>query len=190
MDNILHRGIIFKKISFIIERKNIMRFLKKFCIAVFCLMLLTACQHKSPANMTANIPGDTIINEKEAANKVDFQEILDLKKLPSNMENSINILKANKGYLIYDYNGYYYIAVFSGMKNTGGYDIKVLSIEDDDGSVLITALETQPKEGTIVTQAVTYPYTIIKVCGITPDITVINTNGQIFEKLVKQGEMH
>jgi nitrogen regulatory protein PII-like uncharacterized protein len=160
------------------------------CVVALCVVFLTACQKESKANMTANMPKESTQNEKTTVTKVDFEEVSDSNKLPPNMENSVNILKANKGFFVYDYNGFYYVAIFSGKKNTGGYDIKALSIEDNSGKALITVEEIEPMPGAIVTQVITYPYTIIKVCGITADIVVKNIKGEMFERLMKQGEMH
>lgn len=161
-----------------------MRNLLRILLIVFCLPVLTACSKQSPANIPASVP------EEAALNEVDFEVIEDDEKLPPNMENSINILKANRGFLIYDYNGSYYIAVFSGKKNTGGYEIKVLSVEDNKGKANILVEESAPKQGSIVTQAITYPYTVVKVSGITSYIAVKNAKGEEFEKLMKNGEMH
>lgn len=68
------------------------------------------------------------------------------------------------------------IAVFMGIKNTGGYLIEIEKIVDEPappgvrceaqtrcvGKVVIYMKETKPKPGEMVTEALTQPYNIVK----------------------------
>ncbi|MCM0646968.1 protease complex subunit PrcB family protein [Clostridium swellfunianum] len=123
------------------------------------------------------------------ANKITFEEVRK-EALPQNMSNSINNLKANKGYLVYEKDGYYYVAVLLGKKNTGGYSIRVLSIEDNEGKTLITIEDKGPSPDINVIQAITYPYTVVKVTGVTPNITIQTTKGERFEKIMNEEDIY
>lgn len=123
------------------------------------------------------------------SNKITFKEVRK-EVLPQNMSNSINNLKANRGYLVYEKDRYYYIAVLSGKKNTGGYSIRVLSVEDNEGKTLITIEDKGPSPDVNVTQTITYPYTVVEVTGVISNITVQTTKGESFEKIMNAEDIY
>jgi PrcB C-terminal len=66
-----------------------------------------------------------------------------------------------------DFTRYSVIAVFFGEKPTGGYSIEILSAESNNSeSICITVRHCQPKAGDFVTEALTYPYHIIRISKI------------------------
>lgn len=122
-------------------------------------------------------------------NEISFEEV-STDKLPPNMSNSINVLKSNRGYLMYSHEGDNYIVVFSGKRNTGGYSIKVISIKDNEGKTNIVVEEKTPQQGDMVTQVITYPYTVIKVKGINSNFILKTTKDEILEKVMKEGQIY
>ncbi|MDF1617387.1 protease complex subunit PrcB family protein [Petrocella sp. FN5] len=78
-------------------------------------------------------------------------------------EPSIEFIKSLRGFgLIREDDDYYYVYIGSGERNTGGYDIYVSNVAKIDDQVLITVSETLPNKDDMVTQAITYPYQIIR----------------------------
>lgn len=144
---------------------------------------------KDANNSTENNNDKKEMPKGITVNKIKFQ-VLSEAETPQNVVNSIKTMKANRGFIVYDYNDYYYVTVFSGKKNTGGYGIKVISVEDNEGKTNITAQETRPGKGSLTTQVITYPYTTIKITGVTPNISVINTEGENFSKILQDGEIY
>lgn len=57
-----------------------------------------------------------------------------------------------------EYEGILYLLVTYGEKPTGGYDVEITSIVEEDDKLVVTADFTEPGEDDIVTQALTYPY--------------------------------
>jgi hypothetical protein len=55
--------------------------------------------------------------------------------------------------------------VFLGEKPTGGYDIAIIRIEQSHNALVIEYREKNPVPGSIVTQALTQPFHIVKVFG-------------------------
>lgn len=55
------------------------------------------------------------------------------------------------------------IAVFSGTKPTGGYSVEITKVVETDTEIVVTAVETSPGESCVVTQALTSPYSIVKI---------------------------
>ncbi|WP_163195756.1 protease complex subunit PrcB family protein [Clostridium thermarum] len=113
-------------------------------------------------------------------NKISFEEVAEA-DIPDNLKDKIESSKFHRGFLYEEVDGYYYIAIFSGEKPTGGYGIKAVSIEDNEGATNIFVEETAPAEGDFVATVITYPYTVIKATGITPDITLFHKDGSNFE---------
>lgn len=145
--------------------------------------------NSSPVQVENNNQDKKQIPQGFTVNKIEFSELKE-NELPANMANSIKILKANRGYIYEEVKNEYYIVIFSGKKPTGGYSIKVNSVEDVEGRTNIIVEENSPKPEQIVTQAITYPYTIIKASQITPNFTIKNTKGESFEELKKEWREH
>jgi hypothetical protein len=118
-------------------------------------------------------------NQGITVNKISFEEVSEA-DVPDSLKGKIETSKLQRGFIYEEKDGYFYIAIFSGEKPTGGYSIKVLSIEDNEGATNIFVEELAPKQGDMVTQAITYPYTVIKATGITPDIAIFNKDGSNF----------
>jgi hypothetical protein len=68
-----------------------------------------------------------------------------------------------------DFTRYSVVAVFAGEKPTGGYSVEILSAETsssqttDRPSLVITVQYRQPSAGDFVTEALTYPYHMIRI---------------------------
>ena len=55
------------------------------------------------------------------------------------------------------------LLVTMGEKNSGGYTIKIDSIEENEKNIIVTILETSPGKGCITTSMMTYPYQMVEV---------------------------
>ncbi|MFW6376100.1 MAG: protease complex subunit PrcB family protein [Thermoplasmatota archaeon] len=55
------------------------------------------------------------------------------------------------------------IAVLLGSRKTGGYNVEVQEIMEEEDKLVINAQETRPGESCIVTMAITYPYDAVLV---------------------------
>lgn len=68
-----------------------------------------------------------------------------------------------------DFTRYSVVAVFAGEQPTGGYSVEIFSAEtsgsptQEQPSIAITVQYRQPKAGEFVTEALTYPYHIIRI---------------------------
>lgn len=123
-------------------------------------------------------------NQGITTNKVNFEEITDTDKLGQDVPKALETLKKNRSFSYFKTDGSFIVAIFAGQKNTGGYGIKVTSVEDIEGTTKITVQETEPKEGDIVTQAITYPSTVIKLKGIAENFVVVNQKGERFQLIL------
>lgn len=72
-----------------------------------------------------------------------------------------------------------YILVTRGEKSTGGFDVKVQSVNKYTDRMTVVVEVTDPPKGAFVPEVVTYPYTLIRIQGDVPaTLTVQDTNGQ------------
>lgn len=78
------------------------------------------------------------------------------------------------------------IFIASGEKPSGGYGIKVKTVEEKDGVITITVEETVPEEGAMVITALTYPYTVIRLDTKATEFVIVNTEGEEFTNLDKK----
>ena len=74
---------------------------------------------------------------------------------------------------ILDFSKYTLIAVFQGEKNTGGYAIEIVDIQESD-ILTIKVKEAVPAPGAIVTQAITSPYHIVSIPASEKVVVFVN----------------
>ena len=62
-----------------------------------------------------------------------------------------------------DFSEFSVIAVYMGEFNTGGYEIKITEIAEKGNEITVKISKTFPRPGSLVTQAFSQPYHIIKI---------------------------
>lgn len=86
--------------------------------------------------------------------------------LPEVLKNKVDGLKSTENYRAYKYDNYIYLVAAMGKKNTGGYDInieKVTKVGNSDNYTVKAIVDTtEPSSRSSVTQAITYPYSVVK----------------------------
>jgi PrcB C-terminal len=148
--------------------------------ALLCVSLLAGCgtdpkeeiliepSHKESTEKSSKNQGITY-------NKVVYQTISD-SEIPISLKEKMEKKKGERGYLTYKNKDGLYIYIASGQKNSGGYDIKVSSIEDVEGITNVFIKEFAPKEGMITTQVITYPSIVVKATGATNKVNVYESS--------------
>ncbi len=71
------------------------------------------------------------------------------------------------------------IGVFMGQHNTGGYSVKVIETSVKDGVLTVVAQFNSPAANSITTQALTSPWTIVKVSGTYSQVRLIDSKGNL-----------
>lgn len=163
-----------------------MKNIKKIALILISLTLLIACSNEK-ADKSPDLQATKQTNN--GVNKIDFKEV-NIQDVKPSIKSIFESKKNSKGYFrVKDEEGYWYIGVFSGKKNTGGYTIKLVSLEAIEDKTVIVVQETSPKPSVNVIQALTYPYTVIRVKGTTQSILVKNTLGEEFKDINNSGEV-
>lgn len=104
---------------------------------------------------------DTVAEETS----VSFAEML-YNNLPEEIQDEVDDLKADENYRAYEYGDYIYLLAAMGEKKTDGYDIdieKITKTKDDDKYTIKASVDTdKPSSGSMTTQVITYPYTVVR----------------------------
>ncbi|MBZ9749455.1 protease complex subunit PrcB family protein [Deinococcus sp. HMF7604] len=70
------------------------------------------------------------------------------------------------------------VGVFLGQRATGGYSVRVTGVSANNGTLTVTVRVGAPAEGSLTTQVITSPYTIIRVPGTYARVTLVDERGQ------------
>ncbi len=101
----------------------------------------------------------------DGTNSVKF-ETLSEKGIPQKIKDILPRYKNLERALACKVDGEIFVVVTRGEKPTGGYTVNIDKIEkvkeEDKYKLVVYAEYSDPKPGEVVTQAVTYPYTIVK----------------------------
>lgn len=103
------------------------------------------------------------ISQGTVDNKLGFQ-VVNQDNAPEFLMRKINLYKDKEGFVSYrDLNSeYLYVAVMRGEKTTGGYGVEVKSVEEIKGRIILNIQEVDPDKNDMLTEVITYPYTIIR----------------------------
>ncbi len=104
---------------------------------------------------------------KEQNNQVDY-EVVKEDELENGTAVAIEKLKKNKGHYVFEEGDKVIVFIGAGEKRTGGYSISVVSVTDMGLETVIVAEEKAPSKDEAVTQALTWPFTVIRM-GRTED---------------------
>ncbi len=104
-------------------------------------------------------------DDEDEETEVSFSEV-SYNNLPEALKDEVDKLKSKENYKAYEYGSYIYLLASMGKQRTGGYDIDIEELykTEDDGEYTITAVvdTDEPSSRSVVTQAITYPYTVVR----------------------------
>jgi hypothetical protein len=135
--------------------------MKKILISLLCLAVLAsmyACVNSG--GLFSGQPGETSDQGTEPG-AVTFQKAA-LEDLSADIRNSVRLDRADQGYDILHSGADFYLVVYAGERPTGGYAVNITAITSDGGETRVTVRETVPAQDEMVTQALTYPFDIVK----------------------------
>jgi hypothetical protein len=164
------------------RRKTMKKIVAAVLTAVFAVSILSGCSTaavKAKEPVQSGQPGQ---NQGITVNKIKFEK-LEYEKLSQDKQKLIDKIKTSKGYYFWEEGGSFTIFIASGEKSTGGFGIDVKYVEDNEGKTNILVEEKSPAPGDMVTQAITYPFVIVKATGITNNFNIENTKGEKFSLL-------
>lgn len=133
--------------------------MKKLMLSVLAITL-ASCGATSSKSSEASKLYEVLTQQSDGGASIRFFEILSEPneiKMLQNDENLKNKISSN------DVQNSNFIVLNMGEKPTGGYTIGIENIIETDKNVIITVKETSPKPGSMVTQAFTTPFSVVKI---------------------------
>lgn len=119
-----------------------------FALMIFIAIVISGCG-KLRTDRHSETPVDFTVVEKTA--------------VPQEFLTSIERARAEEFTMTAAIDGYLYIAVGYGQQPTGGYSIKVDSMNESDDSITLHTTLIGPGAGEAVNKMATYPYIVLKI---------------------------
>ena len=127
---------------------------------VLLTLILVSCGVSSTKTSGSNALYEVLVQQSDGGASIRFFEIL-------SEENEIKMLqndeKLKDKIKLSDIQTSNFIVLNMGEKTSGGYKIEIESALETDKNIIIKIKETTPESGSIVSQEITTPYSVIKV---------------------------
>lgn len=156
-------------------------------VAIVIIALLTACSSYggAPIQNPRTLPaqGGPVAPQPSqgiTVNEIGF-EIVKPENLTSEKQDILEKIKRNKGFIYWEEDSDFYIAIFAGQKPTAGYKLEVKSIEDNEGKTNILIDVTAPQD--FAAEVITYPYIVIKTAGIADNFNIEDMQGEAYKMI-------
>jgi hypothetical protein len=133
----------------------------KKIIGIAMIALLAACAAKKTSPTTAGPKLYEVLTEQENGGaNIAFNEIVSDQKEMAMLAGDENLSGKVRPE---DFRNSTFLILNLGEKSTGGYGIGVEKVEEFPDKIVVTVKEKRPEPGSMVTQALTYPYAVVKI---------------------------
>ena len=140
--------------------------MKKCILSLVVLLVLFSC--KPTMKVPANKPlYEVLLQQNDGGGNINFYEIL---TEPKEIKMLLNDDKLKGKITEDDVQLSNFIILNMGQKPTGGYSIEVDSVTETNQNIVIKVKEKTPEPGAMLTQNITYPYTVVKINSKKPMI--------------------
>ncbi len=150
--------------------------MRKYICLIVILMLLVSFSVVGCGN-----------KDKDELNSISFTNIETI-QLSDELNEKMQEIKMTENYKAYNIENSTYLVASWGQKNTGGYEIEFIDIEESSEDIKAKLKFTEPGEEDVVTQAITYPLAVVKIPKIEKEkVTFVNEKEDILaEALVEE----
>ena len=140
---------------------------KSILLVSVVVLFLFSCKSTTNTN-GKKVLYEVLLQQNDGGGNINFYEILTEAKEIKMLQND----KKLKGKISTDdLQQSNFVILNMGQKPTGGYAITVESVTETDKNIVIKVKEINPDSGAMLTQSITYPYTVVKINSKKP-ITV------------------
>lgn len=140
--------------------------MKKILMSAFAVVL-ASCSSASIKTTDANKLYEVLTQQSNGGASIRFFEILSEPSEIKMLQND-NTLKHKVSAL--DVQNANFVILNMGEKTTGGYSIGIENVVETDSNIIIIVKETNPDPGSMVTQAFTMPFCVVKINSKKPII--------------------
>lgn len=119
-----------------------------------------SCGASTPINTERKVLYEVLTQQGDGGGNIHFFEILtepnEIRMLQNDkkLRNKISPIDVQKSN---------FVILNMGEKNTGGYSISIESVVETDKNIIISVKESSPEPGSMVSQAFTYPFCVVKI---------------------------
>ena len=133
--------------------------MKKIVLSLVALALVS-CGATATKNSEKNSLYEVLTQQTNGGASIRFFEILSEPNQIAMLQNDENLKnKINPN----DIQTSNFLVLNMGEKTTGGYSIGIDTVVETDKNIVITIKETSPEPGSMVTQAFTNPFCVVKI---------------------------
>jgi hypothetical protein len=133
--------------------------MKKIIVTVFSFAVVSCSVNKTTTTEKKGLY-EVLTQQSYGGGNIRFFEIL---SEPNEIKMLQNDEKLNKKISAQDVQNSNFVILNMGEKASGGYTIGIDSVRETDENIVIKVKETAPKEGAMVTLAITYPFCVVKI---------------------------
>lgn len=130
----------------------------KKVISILAIFVLISCGAKKTTSATGLY--EVLTTQSDGGGNIKFFEILTEPNEIKMLENDPLLASKVKDS---DTNASNYVILNMGEKNTSGYSIEVVKVEETDKNIVITVKENSPSPDAMTMQVISYPYTVVKI---------------------------
>lgn len=132
---------------------------KKSILSLAIVLVLFSCSTTQKGS--ANKPlYEVLLQQNDGGANINFFEIL---SEPNEIKMLLNDEKLKGKISTNDVQQSNFIVLNMGEKPTGGYGITVESVVETEKNIVIKVKEITPEAGAMLTQSITYPYSVVKI---------------------------
>ncbi len=140
--------------------------MKKIILSLFAITL-ASCSTATVKSTDANKLYEVLTQQSYGGASILFFEILSEPNQIKMLQNDDTLKHKITAADIQNSN---FVILNMGEKTTGGYSIGIENVVETDSNVIITVKQTTPDSGSMVTQAFTAPYCVVKINSKKPII--------------------
>ena len=140
--------------------------MKKIILSLFAITL-ASCSTATVKSTDANKLYEVLTQQSYGGASILFFEILSDPNQIKMLQNDDTLKHKITAADIQNSN---FVILNMGEKTTGGYSIGIENVVETDSNVIITVKQTTPDSGSMVTQAFTAPYCVVKINSKKPII--------------------
>jgi len=113
----------------------------------------------------------------------------EIEQMPDYIANYLKEQKQTETYQAFDLNGSILLFAARGEMSTGGYEISFGKAVVKEGKLVVEVNRTDPKNGEVVAQVITYPVALGKVSGENNVKKIVFVDGSNNKKILKEVEV-
>jgi len=127
---------------------------------LFIVFLLVSCGATAVKETGKRPLFEILTQQSDGGGNIHFYEIL---TEPNEIKMLQNDQQLKNKITAIDVQNSNFVILNMGEKNTGGYSITIESVAETEKNIIINVKESSPDPGAMVTQAITYPFCVVRI---------------------------